>query len=146
MPNQGQVPRFNERQDGPQPPAGEYAMAEPQATDGLNYLQSLMQTGQELMQQFEHALAAQTAAAQAAMNQAGAASPWQPAAFFPGFGTSTEPLAKMAEMQRRYAEQMGALWNIKLLEPLIGEQEPVEQPAMKNKRFRDEDWEEQPFF
>jgi len=64
-------------------------MAEPQIpTDGLNYLQSLMQTGQELMQQIEHALAAQTAAAQAAMKQAGEAAPWQPSAFFPQFGIS----------------------------------------------------------
>jgi polyhydroxyalkanoate synthase len=122
-------------------------MAEPQTPpNGLNYLQSLMQTGQELMQQFEHALAAQTAAAQAAMNQAGAASPWQAGAFFPGLGTSTEPLAKMAEMQRRYAEQMGTLWNSKLLEPVTGERKPVAEPGKKDKRFRDEAWEEQPFF
>jgi polyhydroxyalkanoate synthase len=105
-----------------------------------------MQTGQELMQQFEHALAAQTAAAQAAMNQAGAASPWQAGAFFPGLGTGTEPLAKMAEMQRRYAEQMGTLWNSKLLEPVTGERKPVAEPGKKDKRFRDEAWEEQPFF
>ncbi|MEA2839823.1 MAG: poly[(R)-3-hydroxyalkanoate] polymerase subunit PhaC [Methylobacteriaceae bacterium] len=122
-------------------------MAESQVPpDGLNYLQSLMQTGQELMQQFEQALAAQSAAAQAAMNQVGTANPWQPNALFPGLGTSTEPLAKMAEMQRRYAEQMGALWNSKLLEPIIGERKPVAEPAKKDKRFRDEAWEEQPFF
>jgi polyhydroxyalkanoate synthase len=122
-------------------------MAESQMPpDGLNYLQSLMQTGQELMQQFEHALAAQSAAAQAAMNQAGAASPWQPAAFFSGLGTSTEPLTRMAEMQRRYAEQIGALWNSKLLEPILGERKPVVEPAKKDKRFRDAAWEEQPFF
>ncbi|MEA2759948.1 MAG: poly[(R)-3-hydroxyalkanoate] polymerase subunit PhaC [Methylobacteriaceae bacterium] len=122
-------------------------MAESQTpTDGLNYLQSLMQTGQELMQQFEHALAAQTAAAQAAMTQAGAATPWQSAAFFSPPGASAEPLAKMAEMQRRYAEQMGTLWNNKFLEPLVGERKPVAEPAKKDKRFRDEAWEEQPFF
>ena len=122
-------------------------MAESQIpTDGLNYLQSLMQTGQELMQQFEHALAAQTAAAQAAMNQVGAASPWQPGAFFTPLGTGAEPLARMAEMQRRYAEQMATLWNTKFLEPFVGEQNPVAEPAKKDKRFRDEAWEEQPFF
>jgi polyhydroxyalkanoate synthase len=127
-------------------------MAESQTPqDGLNYLQSLMQTGQELMQQFEHALAAQTAATQAAMKQAGEPGGWQPGvwqpgAFFPAFGTSTEPLAKMAEMQRLYAEQMGALWNSKFLEPFIGERKPVVESAKKDKRFRDEAWEEQPFF
>src|SRR5947209_678729 len=104
-------------------------MAESQTPiDGLNYLQSLMQTGQELMQQFEHALAAQTAAAQAAMNQVGAASPWQPGAFFTPLGTGAEPLARMAEMQRRYAEQMATLWNTKFLEPFVGEQNPVAEP------------------
>jgi len=122
-------------------------MAEPQIpTDGLNYLQSLMQTGQELMQQIEHALAAQTAAAQAAMKQAGEAAPWQPSAFFPQFGISAEPFAKITEMQRRYAEQMTALWNSKILEPLVGEHKPVVEPSKKDKRFRDEAWEEQPFF
>jgi polyhydroxyalkanoate synthase subunit PhaC len=121
-------------------------MAEPQAQDGLNYLQSLMQTGQELMQQFEHAMAAQTAAAQAAMKEAGAAAPWQPNAFFPGLAASPEPFAKMADMQRRYAEQMAALWNSKLLQPVVGEQKPVAEPSKKDKRFRDEAWEEQPFF
>ena len=46
-------------------------MAETQIpTDGLSYLQSLMQSGQELMQKFEHALAAQTAANEAAIRQA----------------------------------------------------------------------------
>ncbi len=124
-------------------------MAEPQAPDGLNYLQSLMQTGQELMQQFEHALAAQTAAAQAAMKQAGVSNPWQPNAFFqafPGLGSGTEPFAKILEMQRRYAEQMATLWNTKLLEPIVGEAKPVAEPSKKDKRFRDEAWEEQPFF
>src|SRR5205809_8130389 len=42
----------------------------------LLWVQTLMQTGQELMQQFEHAVAAQTAAAKAAVDQAGATSPW----------------------------------------------------------------------
>src|SRR4051794_34854425 len=56
-------------------------MAETQIpTDGLNYLQGLMQTGQELMQQFAHAVAAQTAAAKAAGDRAGATSPWEPPA------------------------------------------------------------------
>ncbi|MEA2835021.1 MAG: poly[(R)-3-hydroxyalkanoate] polymerase subunit PhaC, partial [Methylobacteriaceae bacterium] len=122
-------------------------MAETQIpTDGLNYLQSLMQTGQELMQQFEHAVAAQTAAAQAAVNQTAEAGAWQPGAFFPGLAASPEPFAKIAEMQRRYAEQMATLWNTKFLEPLVGEQKPIAEPAKKDKRFRDEAWEEQPFF
>src|SRR3954452_10111814 len=122
-------------------------MAETQIpTDGLNYLQGLMQTGQELMQQFEHAVAAQTAAAKAAVDQAGATSPWQPAALFGGFRISGEPLAKMAEMQRAYAEQKGTLWNSKFMQPFIGEQKPIVEPAKKDKRFRDEAWEEQPFF
>src|SRR4051795_429015 len=122
-------------------------MAETQIpTDGLNYLQGLMQTGQELMQQFEHAVAAQTAAAKAAVDQAGATSPWQPAALFGGFGISGEPLAKMAEMQRAYAEQMATLWNSKFMQPFIGEQKPIVESAKKDKRFRDEAWEEQPFF
>jgi len=49
-------------------------------------------------------------------------------------------------MQRRYAEQMTALWNSKILEPLVGEHKPVVEPSKKDKRFRDEAWEEQPFF
>ncbi|MBV8850811.1 MAG: hypothetical protein JOZ16_14645, partial [Methylobacteriaceae bacterium] len=114
--------------------------------DGLNYLQSLMQTGQELMQQFEHAVAAQTEATQAAMKQGGAAAPWQPNALFPGFGAGAEPFAAMAEMQRRYAEQMTAMWNNAFLKPVLGETKSAAQPAKKDKRFRDEAWEEQPFF
>ena len=120
-------------------------MAETQTpTDGLNYLQSLMQTGQELMQQFEHALAAQTAANEAAMKQA-AAAPLQPNAFFPGFGPGAESLTKFAEMQRRYAEEMANLWNANFLQPIMGEPKPV-AGAARDKRFRDEAWEEQPFF
>jgi polyhydroxyalkanoate synthase len=122
-------------------------MAETQIpTDGLNYLQSLMQTGQELMQQFEHAVAAQTAAAQAAVKQGGETGAWQPTAFFPGLAAGPEPFAKIADMQRRYAEQMATLWNNKFMQPFGGEQKPVAEPAKKDKRFRDEAWEEQPFF
>jgi polyhydroxyalkanoate synthase len=121
-------------------------MAETQIpTDGLNYLQSLMQSGQELMQQFEHALAAQTAANEAAMKQAAAAAPLQPNAFFPSFGPGAESLTEFAEMQRRYAEEMANLWNANFLQPIMGEPKPVAGPA-KDKRFRDEAWEEQPFF
>src|SRR4051794_39357007 len=120
-------------------------MAEPQVPDGLNYLQSLMQTGQELMQQFEHALAAQTAANAAAVKQATAAAPLQPNAVFPAFGPGAESLTKFAEMQRRYAEEMANLWNANFLQPIMGEPKPV-AGAAKDKRFRDEAWEEQPFF
>jgi polyhydroxyalkanoate synthase len=121
-------------------------MAETQIpTDGLNYLQSLMQSGQELMQQFEHALAAQTAANEAAMKQAAAAASLQPNALFPSFGSGAESLTKFAEMQRRYAEEMANLWNANFLQPIMGEPKPVAGPA-KDKRFRDEAWEEQPFF
>jgi polyhydroxyalkanoate synthase len=121
-------------------------MAETQIpTDGLNYLQSLMQSGQELMQQFEHALAAQTAANEAAMKQAAAAASLQPNALFPSFGSGAESLTKFAEMQRRYAEEMANLWNANFIQPIMGEPKPVAGPA-KDKRFRDEAWEEQPFF
>jgi polyhydroxyalkanoate synthase subunit PhaC len=121
-------------------------MAETQTpTDGLNYLQSLMQTGQELMQQFEHALAAQTAANEAAMKQAAAAAPLQPNAFFPSFGPGAESFTRFAEMQRRYAEEMASLWNANFLQPIMGEPKPV-AGAPRDKRFRDEAWEEQPFF
>jgi polyhydroxyalkanoate synthase subunit PhaC len=121
-------------------------MAETQIpTDGLSYLQSLMQSGQELMQKFEHALAAQTAANEAAMKQAAAAASLQPNAFFPSFGPGAESLTKFAEMQRRYAEEMANLWNANFLQPIMGEPKPVAGPA-KDKRFRDQAWEEQPFF
>ncbi|GAC1329228.1 MAG: class I poly(R)-hydroxyalkanoic acid synthase [Beijerinckiaceae bacterium] len=110
-------------------------------TDGPDYLQSLMQTGQELMQQFEKAVAAQTAAAAQALST----QKWPPASFVPQADTS-EPLIKMADMQRRYAEEMGVLWNATFLDGYLGERKPVVTPAKKDKRFRDEAWNEQPFF
>src|SRR5436309_6070858 len=105
-----------------------------------------MQPGQEQRQRIGQAVGEQPAAARAALDKAGATSPWQPAALFGGFWISGEPLAKMAEMQRAYAEQMATLWNSKFMQPFIGEQKPIVEPAKKDKRFRDEAWEEQPFF
>jgi polyhydroxyalkanoate synthase len=99
-------------------------------TNPQEYLQSLMQAGQEVLQQFERALSSGGAIAPSDLK-------W-PAA------TPTS-IADLFDLQRGYFEQVGQLWSSFLIAP--GEnRKPVAIPAKGDNRFRDEGWHKEPYF
>ena len=99
--------------------------------DPQQYLQSLMQAGQEVVQQFERALSGGAVIAPSDLK-------W-PAA------TPTS-ITDLFDLQRRYFEQMGQLWS-SFLPGLFGEErKPVAAPAKGDNRFRDEAWQKEPYY
>jgi polyhydroxyalkanoate synthase subunit PhaC len=95
------------------------------------YLQNLMQAGQDVVQQFERALAGGNVIAASDLK-------W-PAA------TPTS-VTEMFDLQRRYFEQMGQLWS-SFLPGLSGdERKPVVAPPKGDNRFRDEAWQKEPYY
>jgi len=95
------------------------------------YLQNLMQAGQNVVQQFEQALSSGNVIAASDLK-------W-PAA------TPTS-VTEMFDLQRRYFEQMGQLWN-SFLPGLSGdERKPVVAPPKGDNRFRDEAWQKEPYY
>jgi polyhydroxyalkanoate synthase subunit PhaC len=103
-------------------------------SDGAIDFELLMRTGQELMHRFEKAVAEQMGS-----------QPWPVQSSSPASRT-IEPLFKVGEIQKLYVEQMGILWTNTLLQGYLGNQEPLVVPEKRDKRFRDEAWDEQPFY
>src|SRR3954451_20587208 len=99
--------------------------------DPQQYLQSLMQAGQEVVQQFEHALSGGAVIAPSDLK-------W-PAA------TPTS-IADLFDLQRRYFEQMGQLWSSFLPGLSSEERKPVAAPAKGDNRFQDEAWQKEPYY
>jgi polyhydroxyalkanoate synthase subunit PhaC len=106
--------------------------------DGTVYLERFMETGQEIVRNFEKAL--------------GAEHGWQGAGFGADFGTGfgwlhavPEPMARMAALQRQYFDEMGRLWSAALLPGSAAEQ-AVAEPAKGDRRFKGEAWRETPFY
>src|SRR4051794_8549680 len=99
--------------------------------DPQQYLQSLMQAGQEVVQQFERALSG--AAVTRPPDPRGAAPP-------------PRAIGALSDPQRRYLEQMGQLWS-SFLPGLSGdERKPVVAPPKGDNRFRDEAWQKEPYY
>src|SRR3954453_2454775 len=95
------------------------------------YLQNLMQVGQDIVQQFERALAGGDVIAASDLK-------W-PAA-------TTTSVTEMFDLQRRYFEQIGQLWS-SFLPGLFGEErKPVAAPAKGDNPFRDEAWQKEPYY
>src|SRR3954464_2431543 len=95
------------------------------------YLQSLMQAGQDVVQQFERALSGGAVIAASDLK-------WP--------ATTPTSVMEMFDLQRRYFEQMGQLWS-SFLPGLSGEDRmPIVAPPKGDNRFRDEAWQKEPYY
>src|SRR4051794_14617746 len=99
--------------------------------DPQQYLQSLMQAGQEVVHQFERALSGGAMIAPSDLK-------W-PAA------TPTS-ITDLFDLQRCYLEKMAQLWSSFLVGASSSERKPVATPAKGDARFRDEAWAKEPYF
>src|SRR4051794_1508754 len=99
--------------------------------DPQQYLQSLMQAGQEVVQQFERALSGGAMIAPSGLK-------W--------LAATPTSIADLFDLQRRYFEQMGQLWSSFLPGLSSEERKPVAAPAKGDNRFRDEAWQKEPYY
>src|SRR5829696_5612043 len=99
-------------------------MSQPAAQpDPQQYFQSLMQAGQEVVQQFERALSGGNAIAASDLK-------WP--------AVTPTSITDLFDLQRRYLEQMGPLWS-SFLPGLFGEErKSVAATAKGDNRFRNE--------
>ena len=103
----------------------------PPSADASRYLESLMRAGQDAMKQFDDALAA------AAGMRGKEANP--PGQFFSLFGL-------IADLQREYFRQLWRFWNTIFLQAIPGGTVLTATLAKSDRRFKDEAWNEQPYF
>jgi polyhydroxyalkanoate synthase subunit PhaC len=103
----------------------------PSPNDPSAHLANLMHAGQQSMKQFEDALAA-------AMGVAGKrATP---------MGQVFSPFAFIADMQREYLTQFWRSWNTAIVRTFSFGTQSTIQPARGDRRFKDEAWQETPYY
>ncbi|MBR1216155.1 class I poly(R)-hydroxyalkanoic acid synthase [Bradyrhizobium sp. JYMT SZCCT0180] len=99
--------------------------------DPSAYLESLMKAGQQSMKQFDDGLAA-------ALGVRGKGpSP---------IGQSFSPFTFAMDMQREYLTQFWRFWNKSLVRTLSFGMNVTTQPARGDKRFKDDAWQETPYY
>ena len=103
----------------------------PSPNDPTQYLESLMHAGQQSIKQFDDALAA-------AMGVRG-----NNAA--PG-GQVFSPFAFAMDMQRDYFTLFWRFWNAAFIAAISGGKRAAVQPERGDKRFKDDAWQETPFY
>jgi len=103
----------------------------PPPADARGYLDSLMRIGQDAMKQFDDALAS-----------AAGVSDGEPLSS----SHLLFPFALIADMQREYVKQLWRFWNAVFLQTMaVGT--PADITAAKgDKRFKDEAWQDQPYY
>ena len=103
----------------------------PSPDDPSAYLESLMHAGQQSMKQFDDALAT-------AMGVHGKNSTPARQVF--------SPFALAMDMQREYLTQFWRLWNAAFIAAMTGGKRATVEPARGDRRFRDDAWQEAPFY
>jgi polyhydroxyalkanoate synthase len=103
----------------------------PPSADAPNYLESLMRAGQDAMKQFDDALASAAGVRGREANPAGQ--------YFSLFGL-------IADLQREYFRQLWRFWNTTFLQAIPGGTLLTAASANPDKRFKDDAWNEQPYF
>jgi polyhydroxyalkanoate synthase len=103
----------------------------PPSADASRYLESLMRAGKDATKQFDDALAA------AAGVRGKEANP--PGQFFSLFGL-------IADLQREYFRQLWRFWNTTFLQAIPGGTFLTATSANPDRRFKDDAWNEQPYF
>jgi polyhydroxyalkanoate synthase subunit PhaC len=101
------------------------------STEAQDYLESLMHAGQDAMKQFDHAL---VSAAGVGTNESFSSS----SHFF--------PLALIADLQREYFKLLWRFWNAAFLQNFAGGVHSDVAAARGDKRFKDEAWQEMPYY
>ena len=96
-----------------------------------DYLESLMHAGQDAMKQFDHAL---VSAAGVGTKESLSSSRH----FF--------PFAMIADLQREYLKQLWRSWNAAFLQNFAGGAHSDVAAARGDKRFKDEVWQEMPYY
>jgi polyhydroxyalkanoate synthase len=103
----------------------------PPFADAQAYLESLMQAGQDAMEQFDDALASATGVR-----------PEEPLSS----GRPVSPFALILDLQREYLKQVWRLWNTLFLQSFLGGVHADVAMATGDKRFKDASWREQPYY
>ena len=101
------------------------------STEAQGYLESLMHAGQDAMKQFDHALvSAAGVGTKESLSSSGH--------FF--------PFALIADLQREYVKQLWRVWNGAFLRNFAGGAHSDVAAARGDKRFKDEVWQEMPYY
>ena len=103
----------------------------PPSVDAQGYLESLMRAGQDAMKQFDDAL----------VSAAGVGTKDSPSSGRPLF-----PFTFFADLQREYFKQLWQLWNRAFLQTFAGGAHSDIARARGDKRFKDEVWQEMPYY
>lgn len=101
------------------------------SVDPQQYLESLIRVGQEAVKQFDVALAS-------AVGLHGRNAPTSGQSFF--------PFTLIADLQREYLKQLWKFWNRSLLLTFAGGEGRDVALAKGDKRFKDEAWQEMPYY
>ena len=103
----------------------------PPSVDAQGYLESMMRAGQDAVKQFDDALAS-------AVGLGGKVSPTPGHLFY--------PVTLIADLQREYLKQLWRIWNRAFLHTFAGGAEPGVALSKGDKRFKDEAWQEMPYY
>jgi polyhydroxyalkanoate synthase len=102
----------------------------PPSADAQGYLENLMRAGQDAMKQFDDALASAVGVRSKDTNPS---------------GQFSSPFALIADLQREYFRQLWRFWNTTFLQTISGG--TYSNPSAKSdKRFKDDAWNEQPYY
>src|SRR3984893_11724075 len=102
----------------------------PPSADAQGYLENLMRAGQDAMKQFDDALASAAGVRSKEANPSGQ--------FF-------SPFALIADLQREYFRHLWRCWNTTFLQTISGGTYS-NASAKSDKRFKDDAWNEQPYY
>src|ERR1700738_4303936 len=102
----------------------------PPSADAQGYLENLMRAGQDAMKQFDDALASAAGVRSKEANPSGQ--------FF-------SPFALIADLQREYFRHLWRFWNTTFLQTISGGTYS-NASAKSDKRFKDDAWNEQPYY
>jgi polyhydroxyalkanoate synthase subunit PhaC len=102
----------------------------PPSAEAQGYLENLMRAGQDAMKQFDDALASAVGVRSKDTNPS---------------GQFSSPFALIADLQREYFRQLWRFWNTTFLQTISGG--TYSNPSAKSdKRFKDDAWNEQPYY
>jgi poly[(R)-3-hydroxyalkanoate] polymerase subunit PhaC len=102
----------------------------PPSADAQGYLENLMRAGQDAMKQFDDALASAVGVRSKDTNPS---------------GQFSSPFALIADLQREYFRQLWRFWNTTFLQTISGG--TYSNPSAKSdRRFKDDAWNEQPYY
>jgi polyhydroxyalkanoate synthase len=100
----------------------------PPSADAPSYLESLMRAGQDAIKQFDDALTSAAGVRGKDANPSGA------------------PFGLIADLQREYFKQLWRSWNTTFLQTIAGATHSNAALAKSDKRFKDDAWNEQPYY